>query len=52
MQPENLPIALGYHNRDMHVPNNKNIIFLLTVGIGNSKPPIVILENFPIELIL
>ena len=29
MKPENFRIALGYLNEDMHVPNNKNIIFLL-----------------------
>src|SRR3989337_2882748 len=28
MKPENFQIALGYLNGDMHVPNNKNIIFL------------------------
>src|SRR3954466_7095917 len=29
MKPENFRIALGYLNGDMHIPNNKNIIFLL-----------------------
>src|SRR3954470_11261384 len=29
MKPENFRITLGYLNGDMHVPNNKNIIFLL-----------------------
>ena len=29
MEPENFRITLGYLNRDMHIPNNKNIIFLL-----------------------
>ena len=29
MKPENIQITLGYLNRDMHIPNNKNIIFLL-----------------------
>ena len=52
MKPENFRITLGYLNGDMHVPNNKNIIFLLEVGIGNSKPPIIIVEIFSIELIL
>ena len=28
MQPENLRITLGYLNGDMHIPDNKNIIFL------------------------
>ena len=52
MKPENLRITLGYLNGDMHVLNNNNIIFLFDVGRENSKPPIVIVENFPIELIL
>src|SRR3954470_4075317 len=29
MELENFRIALGYLNGDMHIPNNKNIIFLL-----------------------
>ena len=29
MKPENFRMTLGYLNGDMHVPNNKNIIFLL-----------------------
>src|SRR4051812_11336253 len=29
MKPENFRITLSYLNGDMHVPNNKNIIFLL-----------------------
>ena len=29
MKPDNFRIALGYLNGDMHIPNNKNIIFLL-----------------------
>src|SRR3989337_1792106 len=29
MKPKNFRIALGYLNGDMHIPNNKNIIFLL-----------------------
>jgi hypothetical protein len=28
MKPKNLRITLGYLNGDMHVPNNKNFIFL------------------------
>src|SRR4051812_28313123 len=29
MKPENFRITLSYLNGDMHIPNNKNIIFLL-----------------------
>ena len=29
MEPENFGITLGYLNGDMHIPNNKNIIFIL-----------------------
>src|SRR3990170_8536848 len=28
MKPKNLRITLSYLNRDMHLPNNKNFIFL------------------------
>ena len=52
MEPEKFRITLGYLNGDMHVPNNNNIIFLLDSGRGNSKPPIVIVGIFLIELIL
>src|SRR5215216_7543067 len=31
MIPENFRITLGYLNGDMHVPNNKNIIFLFNL---------------------
>ena len=32
MKPEKFRITLGYLNGDMHIPNNKNIIFLLDSG--------------------
>ena len=50
MKPENLRITLGYLNGDMHIPNNKNIIFLLDGR--KRKPPNIIDGIFPIELIL
>ena len=35
MKPENLRIALGYFNEDIHIPNNKNFIF--TFGSRNRE---------------
>ena len=52
MKPENFRIAIGYLNRDMHVPKIRISYFFLTVGRGNSKPPIVIVGIFSIEFIL
>ena len=52
MKPENFLITLGYLNGDMHGPTIRISYFFLIVGRGNSKPPIVIAEIFPIEFIL
>src|SRR3989337_2262152 len=46
MKPENFQIALGYLNGDMHVPNNKNIIFLFDSRKRKSKTSINNRWNF------
>ena len=50
MKPEKFRITLGYLNGDMNIPRIS--YFFLTVGRGNSKPPIMIVGTFPIELML
>ena len=52
MEQENFRITLGYLNGDMHIPNNKNIIFLLDSRKRKFKTSKNNRWNFSIELIL
>ena len=52
MEPEKFRITLGYLNGICTSPIIIISYFFLTVGRGNSKPLIIIVGIFPIELIL